>query len=120
MDREALEELKTLQVKARKLLGEACSRGNLRMCIPARPAEDDDLVIASALDSIPTLIAEVERLTAPSRVVQLLESERNGLLGLVSDGRIVAMQDTSLGFMWVPWDDGELPPALQSGGSNEE
>jgi len=47
------------------------------MSIPARPSHDPDLVIGAALNAIPALVAEVERLRAAPAVVatpELLEA----------------------------------------------
>lgn len=70
LSEDEIRELEARAAKARKLLGEACSRGHLRMCIPARPDEDDDLVIADVLDDVPRLLQEVRALRTDKTTMQ--------------------------------------------------
>ena len=54
---ERLEQLEKRAELASDLLGEACKRGHLRMCVPARPGQDDDLVLASMIKDQKVLLA---------------------------------------------------------------
>lgn len=47
---------------AHNALAEACRRGRIRMCVPVQP-DDDDVVIAAALDGLSRLCAALEQRT---------------------------------------------------------
>ncbi len=57
-----LEAIKQRKAAADAEIGALCEGKRWRMSIPARPDYDSDLLISAALQDVPSLIAEVERL----------------------------------------------------------
>lgn len=77
------EPLLDLIERAHQQLNAACQRGRLRMSVPARPDEDDDLVISSALYRAEERIAAREAQLANLR--RIVESWADRGMVLVSD-----------------------------------